>query len=104
MGELNRDKIDRALLGTCEVCGKNAAIRVACVPGVPYSAAYCQACLDANAHPLSALIANTVCCGGLDKCADWWQEMVLHSLEYIGRKWFEGEVKKRLDFIAGVQS
>lgn len=35
----------------CETCGSPNSIGVACVPGVPYSAAYCQTCLRNNAHP-----------------------------------------------------
>lgn len=82
----------------CNVCRRNEAIGVACVPGVPCSVAYCVECLQANSHPMSVLIANTVCCGGLSQCANWWKEMVKHSLKHQGKtlKWFNQEVAKEL--------
>lgn len=80
----------------CEVCGKNTAVEVGAVPGVPMSAAYCKECLRAGAHPLSALIANTACCGGLKNCAEWWQYMVAATLKHLDKSldWFNDEVSK----------
>lgn len=80
----------------CEACGKNEAIGVYCVPGVPISCAYCRDCLLNDNHPMEILIANTVCCGGLEQCADWWKEMVKHSLYYQNKsiEWFNAEVEK----------
>lgn len=51
---------------TCEVCGEREAIGVACVPGVPYSAAYCEPCLECGAHPLNIVVALVVMLGGLE--------------------------------------
>jgi hypothetical protein len=80
---------------TCDVCEKEPAVGVACVPGVPISMAYGAHCLAANAHPLSILVANTACCGGdLSHLAGWWQDMVTDTLTYLGktREWFDAEV------------
>lgn len=79
----------------CESCNKNEAIGVACVPGVPYSAAYCIECLKANSNPMHILIANTACCGGLEHCNEWWKQIVDMSLKHQGKtlEWFNNEVK-----------
>lgn len=70
-------------INKCEVCHKNESIGVACVPGVPYSASYCKECLQANAHPIFILLANTSCIGKLDECADWWQQMVKDTCKHL---------------------
>ena len=57
----------------CETCHKNKPVGVACVPGIPYSAAYCKECLGRNAHPFGMLRANITCSinsGTWDKWAD----------------------------------
>jgi hypothetical protein len=73
----------------CEVCDKigitGEDIHVACVPGVPYSAAYCIECLQADAHPWGILIANTACCDGLHNTADWWKWMVTDTCDHLDR-------------------
>jgi hypothetical protein len=68
----------------CEVCNKEAAFGTASVPGVPYSAAYCRNCLAADAHPLDIVVANTACIGGLERSADWWKEIVDHTIQHLG--------------------
>ena len=75
------------------------SVGVFAVPGIPMSVAYCEKCLEADSHPIGLLIANTVCCGGWDNCADWWKEIVEHSLEYQGKtlEWFNGAVQKILE-------
>jgi len=60
----------------CEVCHSNNAVTTAAVPAIPHTAAYCQVCLKANAHPWWLLVANTAECGGLADCASWWKDMV----------------------------
>lgn len=50
----------------CEVCQREAAVGVACVPGIPMSAAYGRECLDRGADPYWAIRANVMCCGGPD--------------------------------------
>jgi hypothetical protein len=79
----------------CEVCGLRPSVGVACVPGVPYSAAYCRECLAVNAHPWGILIANTACLDGLEHAASWWVEMVDDTCKHLGRtrETFELEVK-----------
>jgi hypothetical protein len=61
----------------CETCGtEKNIVGVASVPGVPYSAAYCRDCLEANAHPWWVLVSNTASCGGLEKMHEAWVDMV----------------------------
>jgi hypothetical protein len=75
--------------GTCNVCEDELALGVAAVPGVPISVAYCRSCLQANAHPLWILVANTASAVSSAEswrhdAADWWQGMVddtLHRLD-----------------------
>lgn len=83
----------------CEVCNINEAIGVAAIPGIPMSVAYCKDCLEKDSHPLWALIANTACCNDLEHCAEWWKEIVRHSLKAQGKtiEWFNGEVAKCLE-------
>ena len=69
----------------CEVCNKNEAVGVACVPGVPFSAAYCKECLAANAHPWGILVANTACCDGLNNCSDWWKIIVECTCKHLNK-------------------
>ena len=82
----------------CEVCEKNEAVGVASVPGVPYSAAYCRECLAADAHPLGIVVANTACIGGMEYAADWWKEIVEHTLEHlkVAREDFDKQVADAL--------
>lgn len=73
----------------CGVCGHTGIIDeevfVACIPGVPYSAAYCRKCVLANAHPWGILVANTACCGGWKKCNDEWKQIVLDTCNHLNR-------------------
>jgi hypothetical protein len=69
----------------CDVCGTHEAKGVASVPGVPISVAYCQECLNANAHPWGILVVNTSLIGHLSQSAEWWQEMVRDTCAHLGR-------------------
>jgi hypothetical protein len=69
---------------SCEVCNDEPVAGVACVPGVPMSVAYGRKCLDANAHPMWVLAANTAMVGGYDEAADWWKAMVDDTLKHLG--------------------
>jgi hypothetical protein len=83
----------------CEVCSKNVAVGVAAVPGLPCSAAYCAECLAADAHPYYLVVANTACCGGLKKCAPWWQDLVQQTLTHLGKteEEFNKDVEKDIE-------
>jgi hypothetical protein len=85
-------------IGSCEVCGDEPAIGVAAVPGVPVSAAYGRACLEANAHPWRAIVFNTAACGGLENTAEWWRSMVHATLAHLGRPLdeFDRDVLQRI--------
>lgn len=80
----------------CETCNERDAVVVCSVPGVPYSAAFCRECLDANAIPYWIAVANTASLGGLDNCAEWWGEAVLDTLRHLGktREDFDSAVAK----------
>jgi pentatricopeptide repeat protein len=80
----------------CEVCNKNEPVGVACVPGVPYSAAYCEECIRAKAHPIGILMAQCACAGRYDHCAEYFQQMVTDTCEHIN---YEMSA-----FLTGVQS
>lgn len=82
----------------CETCQHDNAIGVASVPGIPYSAAYCEACIKANAHPWWLLVANTADIGRLEDSADWWQQMVHDTCARLGRTvdQFNAEVAQAL--------
>lgn len=67
----------------CEVCNKEEALGVASVPGIPYSAAYCKHCIEANAHPYMMLVAGTSILGGLTNAHDWWCSMVYDTLRHL---------------------
>lgn len=83
----------------CETCGSESPVAVVSVPGVPYSAAYCAACLEADAHPWGILVINTAMCGGLDKMIDDWRRMVENTCARLGRtiEQFEADVKKDME-------
>jgi len=82
-------------VAVCESCKTAQATLVISVPGVPYSAGYCQECLNHNSHPMGILIANTAAIGGLKNAAAWWTEMVMTSLYHQKKtvEWFEAEVQ-----------
>jgi hypothetical protein len=63
----------------CEVCRLEPAIGVACVPGIPYSAAYGFDCLQRRADPYSILRANVLCLGGEENAASWF----LDTMTYV---------------------
>lgn len=69
----------------CEVCGVEPAAAAVAVPGMPVTAAYGRACLDANAHPYGLLVANTACIGGYELAAEWWQQMVTDTLRRLNK-------------------
>ncbi len=48
----------------CEVCKQEPMVGVACVPGIPYSAAYGQKCLEMGADPWGIVRINIKCCDG----------------------------------------
>ena len=79
----------------CQVCNIKESVIVACVPGVPMSAAYCQSCVDNQVHPLDILAAI---CGGLDEMDKEWKTMVTVSLDYFHKdnNWFNEKVKNML--------
>lgn len=70
---------------TCEVCNKNDSVGVAAIPGVPMSCAFCAECLEANAIPWWAAVANTACCGGLGNTAPWWRHIVFCTCNHLGK-------------------
>ena len=70
---------------TCQVCDKNKAVGVCCIPSVPVTVAYCSECLQANAHPWFILISNTACCGGLEHMADFWRKMVTDTCKHLNK-------------------
>src|SRR5579864_694785 len=69
----------------CDVCSKNEALGVCCVPGCPVSMAYCKECLQANAHPWGILVANTACCNGRQNMVEAWNEMILATCKHLGK-------------------
>ena len=70
---------------TCDVCGKEEAVGVACVPFVPMSVAYGRECLQANAHPWDVLVANTACLNGLENACKDWKTMVEDTCKHLGK-------------------
>lgn len=68
----------------CDVCQTGRPKGVYAMPGVPGSFAYCDACLQANAHPYGVMVANTAMIGGLAEAADWWQRIVDDTLAHLG--------------------
>ncbi len=69
--------------GECSVCRKKAAVGVCCIPGMPYSDAFCKTCLQAGAIPYWAAVCNTAICGGWGQTASWWDEVVWATLIYL---------------------
>jgi hypothetical protein len=86
------------VINKCETCQKEPPVAVVCVPGVPYSAAYCESCLAANAHPWPILVANTACIGGLDMAHEGWRALVRDTCAHLGRTLaeFESEVARSI--------
>lgn len=81
-------------LPPCDVCHSAASIGVAAMPAVAISMAYCQRCLDANAHPWELLVANTAMIGGYEEAADFWRQMIEDTCRHLGksRAEFDAEV------------
>lgn len=79
----------------CETCQQNDAVGVAAVPGIPYSAAYCDDCLRANAHPWWLLVGKQALIGEpFETTAPWWQDMVRATCTHLGKtiKQFKADV------------
>lgn len=47
----------------CDVCGKQAPVRIACSAYGPISFAYCEDCLSKHLEPYSAVVAYIACAG-----------------------------------------
>lgn len=69
----------------CDVCNDEPGVGVAAIPGIPVSVAYGRRCLDANAHPWWAVVANTAAIGGLGEAAPWWVQMVEDTMRHLGK-------------------
>ena len=84
---------------TCEVCGKERAVGVAAIPGVPLSVAYGSNCLAANAHPYPILVIHTALCGGYDHTIEEWRRMVDDTLVHLGkaREEFDADVEREME-------
>jgi hypothetical protein len=78
----------------CEVCNKEEALCVACIPGIPMSVAYGRNCIDNYAHPVWAIRANILCCGGVEEVNQAYLNTLVYSEEneYIT---IEEELKRR---------
>lgn len=74
---------------TCGVCGSPKVIGVFCVPGIPYSDAYCQECIDENAHPYHILTADCAMRGLTThslfetKAASYFKDMVYKTCQRL---------------------
>ena len=71
----------------CEVCEEEmheGRTIVLSVPGIPWSARFCNSCRRAGAIPYHLLVANTQCIGGYDQSADWWRDIIELTLEHLG--------------------
>lgn len=71
--------------GTCECCGREPAIGVAAVPGMPISIAWGKCCLAAGVIPYKLAVANTAAVGGLNNTVQWWRDIVDLTLAYFDR-------------------
>ena len=70
----------------CEVCNggfKEGNIVVCAVPMVPYSARFCQDCLNAGAIPYWIATSNTDIVGGWDNCIEEWKDVVNDTLIHL---------------------
>ena len=70
----------------CEVCNggfKEGNIVVCAVPMVPYSARFCQDCLNAGAIPYWIATTNTDIAGGWDNCIEEWKDVVNDTLIHL---------------------
>lgn len=83
----------------CDVCGAVEVVEVAAMPGVPISVAYCHTCLHSGAQPLKIVITNTALVGGYEEAADWWQDIVDVTLDYLKypRDLFHARVQAEID-------
>lgn len=72
-------------MNICEVCDKNESVGVACVPGIPYSAAYCIECLKANAHPWHILVAQAACVGGMEFLHEDFIQMIECTCKHLDK-------------------
>lgn len=79
----------------CEVCDKNPVVGVCSIPGMPMSAGFCKECLQTNAIPYWAAVANTAIIGGLAEAAPWWIQIVEATLLHLNKskEQFESDVK-----------
>ena len=70
-------------LGKCAVCSSRQAIAVCCIPGMPYSDAFCRECLVAGAIPYWAAVCNTALCGGWAHTNEYWDAVVWDTLRHL---------------------
>lgn len=68
----------------CEVCNEREAVGV-CSTSIPYSAAYCEECLQAGVDPYWVVVANTACINGLEHSNDEWKEQVNRTLKHLNK-------------------
>ena len=68
---------------TCSVCKVRQAIGVCSIPGMAYSDAFCQTCLQAGAIPYWAAVCNTALCGGWAQVNEYWDAVVWDTLRHL---------------------
>ena len=73
------------LTNMCEVCGIEKSEIVACVPGFPYSAAYCKECSEADAHPWFIMVALMWGCGSYDNMKEESRMLIKNTLKRLGK-------------------
>lgn len=82
----------------CEVCHDEPAVAVCAVPGVAWSAAYGERCLQAGAHPWWIMVGNTMIIGGLEHANGEWREMVMRTCAHLGKTMDEFERAVREEY------
>lgn len=84
------------MMSKCETCNERPPVGVYSVPGMPYSAAYCEKCIEADAHPYHIMVSLVVLCCGWDHCADYVKDMVNNTLKHLNKdkKQFDLDVEE----------
>tara|TARA_R110000824_G_scaffold331751_2_gene518375 strand:+ start:136 stop:408 length:273 start_codon:yes stop_codon:yes gene_type:complete len=66
----------------CECCGKEEEVLVCSAPFGACSIGRCKNCFENDYYPYHLIVANTWGIGGLENGANWYKELVVHSLKF----------------------
>lgn len=76
-------------MSICEVCDERETVHVLSVPGLPYSAGYCEECAKSGANPYWCMVTVAAMCEGIEHVSAEYLSIIEVTLKYLDKTWEE---------------